>query len=57
MICKNKQEKLDRACKVIYDFNFRVVKQTSDKSNKTSSAAKATEIRANRAKVKVLESM
>ena len=54
---KNEQEKFDRACKVIYDFNYRVVKQTSDKSNKTASAAKATQIRANRAKEKVLESM
>ena len=54
---KNEQEKFDRACKIIDDFNYRVVKQTFDKSNKTASAAKASQIRANRAKEKVLESM
>lgn len=56
-ISKDKQEKFDRACKIIYDMDYRVVKQTADKSNKTASALEATKIRSDRAKNKVNEAI
>ncbi len=54
---KNKQEKFDKACKTIYDFNYRVIKQTEDKSKKIHSAAKATKFRAEKTKKKVYEAI
>jgi len=56
-ISKDKEEEFDKACKIIYDMNYRVVKQTTDKSNKKASALEATKIRSDRAKMKVSEAI